>query len=143
MGNTDKYKARHIFRKTNISYPLIRTRPYAYQGGLKFSFFGKFGVLCFLGTPVLKFASETQRKSVSTGQSVRVSKKMIFRLAHTTSIKFSTLVVLFLKMGVRFVLFHSFRKLEQNNELLKLLKTKSETISMFSLIILAVMLLSW
>ena len=127
MGNTDKYKARHILRKTNISYPLIRTRPYAYQGGLKFSFFGKFGVLCFLGTPVLKFASETQRKSVSTEQS---------------SIIFNISCLFFLKMGVRFVFFHSFRKLEQNNELSKLLKTKSETISMFSLIILAVILLS-
>ena len=40
-----KNKARQIFRKTNISYPLICTR----------TFFGKFGVLCFLVTPVLRF----------------------------------------------------------------------------------------
>ena len=41
-------KARQIFQKTNISYTLIRTR--------KCSFFGKFGVLCFLETLVLRFA---------------------------------------------------------------------------------------
>ena len=40
-----KNKARQIFRKTNISYPLIYAR----------TFFGKFGVLCFLVTPVLRF----------------------------------------------------------------------------------------
>ena len=49
-----------IFRKTNISYPLIRTRTCAYQGSevkvKKYLFFGKFGVLCFLETPVLKLA---------------------------------------------------------------------------------------
>ena len=39
-------KARQIFRKTNISYSLIRT----------LTFFGQFGVLVFLGIPVLKFA---------------------------------------------------------------------------------------
>ena len=57
-------KARQIFRKANISYLLMRTRPYAYQevrkdvcvsGGKKYSFFGKFDVLCFLLTPVLRF----------------------------------------------------------------------------------------
>ena len=37
-------KVRQIFQKTNISYPLIRTC------GKKCSFFGKFGVLCFLVT---------------------------------------------------------------------------------------------
>ena len=40
-------KARQIFRKTNIS---------CVSGGKKCSFFGKFGVLCFLETPVLRFA---------------------------------------------------------------------------------------
>ena len=39
-------KARQIFRKTNISNPNISNC----------SFFGKFGVLCFLKTPVLIFA---------------------------------------------------------------------------------------
>ena len=34
-------KARQIFRKTNISYPLIGTRACAYQGGGKCSFFKK------------------------------------------------------------------------------------------------------
>ena len=37
-------KASKMFQKTNISW------------GRKCSFFGKFGVLCFLVTPVLKFA---------------------------------------------------------------------------------------
>ena len=44
-------KARQIFQKTNISYPLIHT-----SGAKKCSFFGKFGVVCFLETPVLRFA---------------------------------------------------------------------------------------
>ena len=55
-------KARQIFRKTNICYPLIRTR--TYQGVernvrnecKKCSFFGKFDVLCFLEIHVLRFA---------------------------------------------------------------------------------------
>ena len=42
-------KARQNFRKTNISYPVIRTRK-------KCLFYGNFGVLCFLETPVLRFA---------------------------------------------------------------------------------------
>ena len=58
-------KARQIFRKTNISYPLIHTRTYAYpdthtyvciSGGKKCSYFGKFGELCFLEIPDLRFA---------------------------------------------------------------------------------------
>ena len=79
-------KARQFFRKTNISYPLISTRACAYQGvrngnkakrriskrafqglftrvshvcvseGKKCSFFGKFDVLCFLETTVVRFA---------------------------------------------------------------------------------------
>ena len=51
-------KARQIFRKTNIFYPLIRTRTCAYQGvkNNRFWFFGKFQVLCFLETPVLRFS---------------------------------------------------------------------------------------
>ena len=44
-------KARQISRKTIISYFLIRTRTYVcVSGGKKYSFFGKFGVLCFLET---------------------------------------------------------------------------------------------
>ena len=43
-------EARQIFRKTNISNVCV-------LGGKKCSFFGKFGVLCFLETPVLRFAS--------------------------------------------------------------------------------------
>ena len=39
-------KACQIFWRTNLSYSLIRTR----------TFFRKFGVLCFLQTPVLRFA---------------------------------------------------------------------------------------
>ena len=48
-------KARQIFRKINISYPLIRART-CVSGGKKCLFFGKFGVLCFLETPILRFA---------------------------------------------------------------------------------------
>ena len=75
-GCLEKNKAHWIFRKTNISYPLIRTRVlyslktsenlqvfWRFQGvqkscgyqGKKCSFFKKFGVLYFLETPVLKF----------------------------------------------------------------------------------------
>ena len=47
-------KARQIFRKTNIS---PETYTYVYlSGGKKCSFFGKFGMLCFLVTLVLRFA---------------------------------------------------------------------------------------
>ena len=49
VGN--KAKARQIFRKTNISYPLC-----VYREVRNARFFGKFGVLCFLVTPVLRFA---------------------------------------------------------------------------------------
>ena len=48
-------KARQFFQKTNISYPLIRTRTCA-RKGKKWQFFGKLGVLCFLETPVMRFA---------------------------------------------------------------------------------------
>ena len=62
-------KTKHVkfSEKTNISYPLTRTRANisyslictcAYQGGgvRNVRFFGKFDVLCFLGTPALIFA---------------------------------------------------------------------------------------
>ena len=45
-------KARRIFRKTNISNALIRTRMCAYQEAKNV----KFDVLCFLETPVLRLA---------------------------------------------------------------------------------------
>ena len=57
-------KARQNFRKTNISYLLIRTRTrtrirtHTYvcvSGRKKCLFFGNFGVLCFLETSVLRF----------------------------------------------------------------------------------------
>ena len=48
-------KTRQIFRKTNISYLLIRTYV-CVSGGKNCSFFRKFGVPCFLETPVLRFA---------------------------------------------------------------------------------------
>ena len=50
-----KKQSTQIFRKTNISYPLIPTRTCAYQGVRNVRFFGKFDVLCFLETPVLWF----------------------------------------------------------------------------------------
>ena len=48
-------KARQIFRKTIISYPLTRTRACAYQELRKFFFPRKFSVLCFLIASVLRF----------------------------------------------------------------------------------------
>ena len=51
-------KARQIFQKTNISCPpphLKRTRA-CISGDKKCSFSSNFGVLCFLETPVLRFA---------------------------------------------------------------------------------------
>ena len=41
-------KARQISRKTNISYPLIRTRTCAYQGVRKFRFSGNLACFVFL-----------------------------------------------------------------------------------------------
>ena len=49
-------RARQIFRKMNISKPLIRTRTCAYKGVRNVRFFGKFDVLYFLERPVLRFA---------------------------------------------------------------------------------------
>ena len=52
-------KARQIFRKTNISYSLIRTRSHVrvqIRGGKKCSFFGKLGMFCFLVTPISRLA---------------------------------------------------------------------------------------
>ena len=46
----EENKARQIFWKTNISYVRLVVR------GKKCSIFGKFGVLCFLVTSVLRFA---------------------------------------------------------------------------------------
>ena len=48
-------KARQIFRKTNMSYPLVQTHV-CVSGGKKRSFFAKFDLLCFLVTLVLRFA---------------------------------------------------------------------------------------
>ena len=45
-------KTRQIFRKTNISYPLIRTPTCAPK---KCLFFGKFRAICLLEMPVLRF----------------------------------------------------------------------------------------
>ena len=47
-------KARQIFHKTNISYQ--KRRFLTPSEGKKYLFIGKFGVLCFLETPVLRFA---------------------------------------------------------------------------------------
>ena len=49
-------KGRQSFRKTNISYLLIRTRACAYQRNKKCLLSGNFGVLGFRETPVLRFA---------------------------------------------------------------------------------------
>ena len=49
-------KARQIFRKTNISYPLIRTRTCAYQGVRNVRFSENLACFVFFETPVLRFA---------------------------------------------------------------------------------------
>ena len=49
-------KARQIFRKTNISCPPDMQTHVCVSGGKKYSFFGKFDVLCFPVTAVLRFA---------------------------------------------------------------------------------------
>ena len=75
-----EYKACQIFRKTNISYPLIRT------GGKKYSLFGKFDVFWFLETPVLRFALlPYYRRCVFHPNCNKVSHScsvFIFKLAH-------------------------------------------------------------
>ena len=49
-------KVHQIFQKMNISYP-PDTHTYVYvSGGMKCSFWGKYGVLCFLLTTVLRLA---------------------------------------------------------------------------------------
>ena len=50
-----KKTKRAEFSKISISYPIIRTRTCAYYG-IRNGNFGKFGVLYFLETPVLRFA---------------------------------------------------------------------------------------
>ena len=49
-------KACQNFRKTNISYPRDTHTYVCISGGKKCLFSGNFGVLCFLETPVLRFA---------------------------------------------------------------------------------------
>ena len=55
-GCFKKTKHTKFSEKWNISYPLIRTHTCAYQGVRNVRFFGKFDVLCFLETPVFRFA---------------------------------------------------------------------------------------
>ena len=57
----NKTKHAKFSEKINVSYPLIHTRTCAYQGVRNVQvflgfFFGKFDVLCFLVTSVLRFA---------------------------------------------------------------------------------------
>ena len=54
-GRFKKTKHGKFSEKASISYSLIRTRTSAYQGVRNVCFFWKFGVLCFLETPVLRF----------------------------------------------------------------------------------------
>ena len=59
MGESQKgcfKKTNHAkFPKTNIFYSLC-TCALCVSGGKKSSFLGKFGVLCFLKTPIFRFA---------------------------------------------------------------------------------------
>ena len=54
-GYFKKTKHAKFSEKTNISYPLKRICTCAYQE-VRTLFFGKFGGICFLETPVLSFA---------------------------------------------------------------------------------------
>ena len=54
-GSSEKTKHNKFSEKMNISYPLIRTCTCAYLGVRNARFFGKFGVLFFLVTSILKF----------------------------------------------------------------------------------------
>ena len=67
-------KARQIFRKMNISYPLIMHTYVCVSVGKKCSFFRKFDVLCFLATPVLRFALSPYYRRVSRQHSVGLFK---------------------------------------------------------------------
>ena len=100
-------KARQISRKTNISYPLIHTRlflppdmhtdVYA-SGGKKCSLFGKFDVLCFLETPVLRFALlPYYRRSVRLKKSPLFSFKISLRPCQTSISSYSEV---FLRKGL-------------------------------------------
>ena len=55
-GGNEKTKHAKISKKTNISYPLIRTHSCTYQRIRKAGFFGKFGALCYRVTYILRFA---------------------------------------------------------------------------------------
>ena len=59
-----------IVRKTNISYSLIRTRTFAYQGVRNVCFGGNFGVLCSLETPVFRFALLPYHRRMNTSKDV-------------------------------------------------------------------------
>ena len=55
MGVTRKQSIPNLLKNEMNIYPVIRT-PVCVSGGKKCSFFGKFGMLCFLVTPILRFA---------------------------------------------------------------------------------------
>ena len=65
-------KASQFFRKRNISYSLIRTRTCAFQGVRNIEFYGEFGVLYFLVTPVLRFALLSYYRQIISSGVVRV-----------------------------------------------------------------------
>ena len=55
-GNKKAKHTKFSKKNPNISHPLISTRMYEYQGVRNVRFFGKFSVLCFLVTSVLRCA---------------------------------------------------------------------------------------
>ena len=65
-------KANKKFRKTNISYPLIRT-------STECLFFGNFGVLCFLETPVLRFTLLPYSQQIITTNNNQKRKKAMLK----------------------------------------------------------------
>ena len=95
-------KARQNFRETNISYPLIRTCT-----GKKCLFFGNFGVLCFLETPVLRFARLPYYRRIKERMQERLkspvvlnwlvfSLKLIYKLYASLTVN---VVIRFFKQG--------------------------------------------
>ena len=72
-----KTKDANFPKKNNISYPLKRTRSYVCVSGCKKClFFGKFGVLCFLESPVLRFALLPSQKKIDFHIGPTVSKNL-------------------------------------------------------------------
>ena len=81
VGNKAKRRNSERVFQENKAYQIFRKTYVCVSGGKKCSFFGKFGVLCFLETLVLRFALLLYYR--------RFIKLKIWRTAPFTSINFS------------------------------------------------------